>query len=515
MGRRKPKLTQILVSVAFAFSCFGLLLFIWNAFGGPVPFTPEGYRIKVPFKEGTQLAVESDVRISNVSVGKVKAIDLDTTDQPEGTAVATIQVDSQYAPIPADTRAMLRQKTLLGETYVELTPGSRAAGGPMLAEGETLPAAQVAESVQLDEIFRSLDARTRAAFRVWMQGAAAATKGRGSDISYALGNLEPFTADATRLVGILDRQDQALGGLVRNAGEVFDALSRRPGQLRGLIVNADTVFTTTARRNRSLQELFVTLPTFQRESRKTLRSAEAFSRTATPVLRGFQPSAKALGGTLKQVGRISPQLEGFSVGLQEVEASSVQGFPALGDLLVDPNLLPALLSQSTPFTKEVTPLLTSFSQYRRELAGALGNLAAATNNRISLGDQPAYKVLRTGLNVNPNAAAAYPTGRLTYSRSNPYFEPGGGLKYFVPTGAFKGLNARAFQPCATGITAQLTNGGPNPLPARYFDLTKQFYFANKNNTSQIAAPGCTLQAPFASIGSPSENTQYQHVWPLP
>ena len=27
-----------------------------------------------------------------------------------------------------DTRAMLRQKTLLGETYVELTPGTKASG---------------------------------------------------------------------------------------------------------------------------------------------------------------------------------------------------------------------------------------------------------------------------------------------------------------------------------------------------------------------------------------------------
>ncbi|HEY7266385.1 MAG TPA: MlaD family protein, partial [Solirubrobacterales bacterium] len=73
---RGPTLGQVAVAVAFAFSCFALLIFLWTTFGGPVPLKPEGYRIKVPFDEGTQLAVESDVRISNVSVGKVKAIDL-------------------------------------------------------------------------------------------------------------------------------------------------------------------------------------------------------------------------------------------------------------------------------------------------------------------------------------------------------------------------------------------------------------------------------------------------------
>ena len=77
MGQRAPSVAQIAVAVAFAFSCFGLLLFLWNAFGGPVPFAPEGYRVKVPFNEATQLAVESDVRISNVSVGRVKKIELE------------------------------------------------------------------------------------------------------------------------------------------------------------------------------------------------------------------------------------------------------------------------------------------------------------------------------------------------------------------------------------------------------------------------------------------------------
>src|SRR5262249_4478880 len=123
MGQRAPTLGQIAVAVAFAFSCFGLLLFLWSTFGGPIPFKPEGYRIKVPFDEATQLAIGSDVRISNVSVGKVKSIDLANSGPNKDLAVATIQIDNQYAPIPQNTRAILRQKTLLGETYVELTQG--------------------------------------------------------------------------------------------------------------------------------------------------------------------------------------------------------------------------------------------------------------------------------------------------------------------------------------------------------------------------------------------------------
>ena len=73
MQKKPPTLGQIIIAIGFALSCFGLLLFLWLAFGGPVPLASEGYRVTVPFQEATQLAVESDVRISGVPVGKVKA----------------------------------------------------------------------------------------------------------------------------------------------------------------------------------------------------------------------------------------------------------------------------------------------------------------------------------------------------------------------------------------------------------------------------------------------------------
>ncbi len=104
METRPPTITRILVAIGFALSCFALALFLWITFGGPLPLKPEGYRFTVPFDEATQLAVESDVRISGVPVGKVKAVEL----ADSGLAEATIELDSRYAPIPTDTRAMLR-----------------------------------------------------------------------------------------------------------------------------------------------------------------------------------------------------------------------------------------------------------------------------------------------------------------------------------------------------------------------------------------------------------------------
>ena len=145
MSKRAPSTVQLLVIAGFALSCFGILLFLWVTFGGPTPFKAKTYQVNIPFKEATQLAQQSDVRISGVSVGKVQDITL----APNGKdALAKIDIDDKYAPLPSSTRAILRTKTLLGETYVELTPGDR--NGPKLGDGSTLPQANVAQSVQLD-----------------------------------------------------------------------------------------------------------------------------------------------------------------------------------------------------------------------------------------------------------------------------------------------------------------------------------------------------------------------------
>src|SRR6478672_5749968 len=127
MTTSSPGIGKVLTMALFTLSCVGLLLFFWLRFGGPVPLRPKGYEFKVAFPEAAQLGLEADVRVAGVNIGKVRAKTIDP--QHRNRTIATIEVDSGYAPIAKDTRAILRQKTLLGETFVELTRGhSRAAG---------------------------------------------------------------------------------------------------------------------------------------------------------------------------------------------------------------------------------------------------------------------------------------------------------------------------------------------------------------------------------------------------
>src|ERR1700712_533516 len=136
MQKTPPTLPKLAVMVLFALSCFAIVLFTWRSFGGPSPLAAKHYTFHADFAEASQLSDTADVRISGVSVGRVNHTEL----HGQRTR-ATIQIDARYAPIPRDTRAILRQKTLLGETYVELSPGRRSSG--ILAAGGPLPNPQV------------------------------------------------------------------------------------------------------------------------------------------------------------------------------------------------------------------------------------------------------------------------------------------------------------------------------------------------------------------------------------
>src|SRR3954463_8624232 len=110
MQKQAPSLGRILVAVGFTLSCFGLILFLWIAFGGPIPLKPESYRVTAYFPEATQLAQESDVRIGGVSVGKVKEISLAPPDKRvdgNDTTKAVIEIEPEFAPISDDARAIL------------------------------------------------------------------------------------------------------------------------------------------------------------------------------------------------------------------------------------------------------------------------------------------------------------------------------------------------------------------------------------------------------------------------
>src|SRR5215212_4929501 len=159
MNKNPPTIGRFAAMVGFTLSVAALLMFLWVSFGGTLPLRAQSYRFKAESPEASLLVKEADVRMAGVNIGKVKQKELG----PGGrSTLVTMELNHHFAPIGKDAHAILRQKSLLGETYVEITPGTRDA--PRLADGGTLASSQVDNSVQLDEVFRVFDPETRRAF---------------------------------------------------------------------------------------------------------------------------------------------------------------------------------------------------------------------------------------------------------------------------------------------------------------------------------------------------------------
>jgi phospholipid/cholesterol/gamma-HCH transport system substrate-binding protein len=346
-----PKVSRIVTMVLFTLSCVGLLLFLWLSFGGSIPFNAQGYRFQVAFPNAYDLADQADVRIAGVSVGKVVAKQLDT--QANGTLV-TIQMTNQFAPIHRNATAILREKTLLGETYVQLAPGTQSS--PPLRDGGTLPNGQVVPAVQLDQIFNTFDPQTRAAFRSWQQDLAVAIRGNDQNLNYTLGNLPTFAVNLSQLLQVLDIQHSAVVSLVQNGGTTFDALNRDPAALRNLITAGETVFHTTAANNSALADTFHVFPTFLNEQKATMAALQTFSINADPVVRELIPVAEQLGPTLHAVNQLSPYLHRLFVQLGPLVTASDKGLPATEAVLkgLNPN---GVLDQLGPFLEQLNPVL--------------------------------------------------------------------------------------------------------------------------------------------------------------
>lgn len=510
---------RVAIMAAFALSCFGLLLFLWLAFGGAIPLKPQGYRVQTSFAEATQLASEADVRISGVPVGKVKTIE---PDKRTGRSDVVMEIETRYAPVRSDAQAILRQKTLLGETYVELTPGSARA--KPVPEGGVLRTSQVSPAVELDEIYRSFDPKTRRAFQVWMQSQAQAIDGHGRDLNDALGNLAPFAEDASVAVDILNRQEGAVKRLISNTGVVFGALTERDGQLRELIENSNRVFQTTAQRDQELKDTFVALPTFSRESRQTLDRLTKFARDTDPLVSQLRPAARELSPTLRDLSALAPDLKALFRDLDPLIDASRTGFPAAQRILED---LRPLLAQTDPALRQVVPILEYVGLFKPELNTFFANTASATQ-ALDPGTRLHY--LRTTNPINPENLAAYPR-RIGSNRPNPYQLPGNygklasGLESYETRHCGRGVPTIGTAP--TVPAPQLPSPGPlpdlpvpvptavptpppNPLSAltpvvdQLIQQINQFAFPV---ASQGATP-CKKQGPF-NVGG--ETTQYPHL----
>ena len=414
MIKKAPTVMQLTAMTGFVLSVVGLLMFLWLQFGGSIPLKAEKYRFQASFDEAALLVEQADVRMAGIDVGKV--VDKKLVD---GRSLATIELDEPYAPIPRNTRVLLRTKALLGETYVELTPGERAAG--ILEDGDTLPRAAAQEAVQIDEIVRTFDEPTREAFQGWMHELARAIRlGRGEDLNDALGNLPGFVASGEDVLRVLREEEPALRALIRNSGRSLAAVNERRGQLRELIVNANNFMGALASRNDSLAEAVLILPTFLNESRATLNRLRDFSSDTRPLVRDLKPVADDLHPTLRDVGRLAPDLRRLFRNLDPLIDESERNLPAAADFIGGAEPVFEALHVYLP---ELNPILSFANFEQAQVADFIMNGGGSLSATLPPfpGEGPRHYLRQYGV-INSRGLGIART-RPVYERANAYPGP--------------------------------------------------------------------------------------------
>jgi len=498
MQKRAPTLANMIVIILFVLSCFGLLLFLWESFGGPLPLKPKGYRMTVSFPASLALAEQSEVRISGVDIGRVVALKLGKG----GRTRAELEINQKYAPIRADMHAILRQKTLLGETYVQLIPQNGGHSGPFLPDNGQLADAQVEPSVTLDGILSAFDSKTRRDFQIWQQSVAEGIDGRGEQINAAFSSLHPFVEHTNSLVGILDSQEGAVRALIKNTGVVFNALGSRDHQLEGLIVNGEHSFHALAEGSQSFAAAFRALPTFEKNSRVALKELDRFADDASPFLDEFKVVERKLAPLLQAAKPFAPQFDNFLSSLGPLTTAAKKGLPGTGKML---DLTATQLENFRPVLHNFDPFLQYLSEYVPELQAFFANFTAATqshggNTNTPGGPQQHYLTAMSVL--NPESLAVY-NQRIGTSRANPYFKPGafsslgnGGLQ------VFSNSNCASSAPSVSGPADET-------LSQSLIEQLIQFKVANAPETpNAIPAPACNQQGPFTFNGFTG---QFPHV----
>jgi phospholipid/cholesterol/gamma-HCH transport system substrate-binding protein len=243
-GRAERARVAVLVGVG-TIAFMGLMLFARRPL-----FLDRQREYRAAFRNVAGLNVGDEVRYGGVRVGSVTSLEIDSA--PPSTIRVRLRV-RRSTPVRAGTRASITQLGLLGQPYLALEPG--AGGGPLLAEGATIPSEdnlsvqdamrRLALSLdRADSVFATLDrlaqanplARldtTLARADTLVRGATAGSERLLARLDDASRQLATLLTRSERLVGVIDTAvAEARPGLTSTQREALETLR----ETRSLVV---------------------------------------------------------------------------------------------------------------------------------------------------------------------------------------------------------------------------------------------------------------------------------------
>lgn len=231
--------------------------------------------LKVQFADVLDLVPQSTVKVADVSVGKVTAVDLDGYN-----AEVTIEVNDKV-DLPANAVASIRQTSLLGEKFVSLAPPAEGASADRLKDGATIPLARTGRNPEVEEVLGALSL-------VLNGGGVAQLK----TISHELGLALEGREGAAR--SVLDQLASLVGQLEDNKGDIVHAIE----SVNKLAISVEKQIPTI---DAALEELPPALDSLDRQRDDLVKMLKALAELSDVGVRVIKASKESTIDSFQQL----------------------------------------------------------------------------------------------------------------------------------------------------------------------------------------------------------------------
>jgi phospholipid/cholesterol/gamma-HCH transport system substrate-binding protein len=365
-----------------------IVIVTYTAFGGRYPWQKD-YELKAVVASGLELQSRSPVRIAGVEVGKVKKVERG----PGNTAIVTMAIKEPGLPIHEDATVKIRPRIFLeGNFFIDLRPGTPQS--PIAKSGYTVPLAQTAAPVQLDEVLVGLQQDTREQLTRFVHGLSVTVdKGGGQILKRSLAEWGPtFIPVAIASEAMRGERADDLSKFIANSEKTASALASRDQQLVTLIDGLERTVTALASRRTQLEQSLPQLDALVHEAPSSLEAVDRALPETRALAIEARPALREAPATLRLADPVLAQARGL-VSPGELPALIDQLDPALDDLAPLEPRLTRLLGQVTPIMDCLrrnalptlkTPVqdgdLTTGDPPYRELLHGLTGLASASQD---------------------------------------------------------------------------------------------------------------------------------------
>ena len=256
-----------------------------------------GYTVTARFQNAGQLVKGNQVEVGGRPVGSVKKVGL----APNGTAEVELSVDGDLAPLHRGTTATIRASSLSGiaNRYVALKPGPNS--NPKIDDGGLIGSDQTSAPVDLDQLFNTLDPKTRRGLQRVIQGSATWYGGRAREASQATQYLSPALSSTSRLTQEVVLDEKTFERFLIDGANTVQAIAERRDDLASLVGNANTTAGAIADENVSLDRTLRLLPSTMRKANTTFVNLRSTLGDLDVLVRESKPATKDLAPFLRRL----------------------------------------------------------------------------------------------------------------------------------------------------------------------------------------------------------------------